>query len=50
MFFVAPIIIGGKQSPSVVAGLGAARLKDAWKIHNLTAKQIGKDFLLEGYL
>ena len=48
MFFVAPIIIGGKQC--VVAGHGATRLKDAWTIKHLTVEQIGKDFLFEGYL
>ena len=50
IFFVAPIIIGGKQSPGAVAGKGVGRLKDALKIKNLTVKLIGKDLMLEGYL
>ena len=50
MLFVAPIIIGGKLSPSVVGGEGTTRLKDAWKIKNLTVQQSGNDLMLEGYL
>ncbi len=50
IYFIAPVIIGGKQSPSAVAGQGATRLKDAWKIKNLTVQQIGDDLMLEGYL
>jgi diaminohydroxyphosphoribosylaminopyrimidine deaminase/5-amino-6-(5-phosphoribosylamino)uracil reductase len=50
ILFVAPIIIGGKLSPSVIGGDGTARLKDAWKIKNLTVQQSGSDFLIEGYL
>lgn len=50
ILFVAPIIIGGKKAPSVIGGEGVKRLRDAWKIKDLTAVKIDKDILLEGYL
>ena len=48
-FFCAPIIVGGKNASTSVAGQGAAKIDDAVKINNLTCRQIGKDFLFEGY-
>lgn len=50
ILFAAPIIIGGQKSPSVIGGEGVKRLKDAWKIKDLTVCQIDKDLMLEGYL
>ena len=50
IFFVAPIIIGGKLSPGVIGGDGTTRLKDAWKIKNLSVRQSGSDLMIEGYL
>ena len=50
MFFVAPIIIGGRNTPGAVAGKGIENLDEALKVKKLTVRQIGPDFLLEGYL
>jgi len=48
--FVAPKIIGGKNSLSAVAGAGFEKLSDAVNLKNFTAEKIGEDFLLGGYV
>jgi diaminohydroxyphosphoribosylaminopyrimidine deaminase/5-amino-6-(5-phosphoribosylamino)uracil reductase len=50
LFFVAPILIGGKDAPGPLGGKGTGHLKNALKIKNMTVNPIGDDFLLEGYL
>ena len=50
MFFVAPKLIGGKDAPGPVGGVGIAHLAEAFELHNVTTSQIGADFLIEGYL
>lgn len=50
ILFVAPIIIGGIKAPGLVGGDGVKRLKDAWKIKDLTVSKVDKDIMLEGYL
>ena len=50
MFFVAPIIVGGRNAPGAVAGDGIDSLDDALKVKDLTLSKVGRDILLEGYL
>lgn len=50
MFFIAPKIIGGKSSFPAVGGRSFRRLEEAYRIHNMMVKKIGKDILIEGYL
>jgi diaminohydroxyphosphoribosylaminopyrimidine deaminase/5-amino-6-(5-phosphoribosylamino)uracil reductase len=50
MVFVAPLLIGGRDAPGPVGGLGFRRLEEAMKIKNMTVNSIGNDWLLEGYL
>lgn len=50
MFFYAPKIIGGRESCPSVAGIGAARLEDAWRLHGLSVKKVGEDILVTGYV
>lgn len=50
MFFVAPKIIGGADAVSSVGGKSPSLLKNAVQIKNLQARQIGEDFLFEGYI
>jgi len=47
-FFVAPLIIGGRDSVTSVEGAGVKAVKDGYKILNTKLKKIGKDFLVEG--
>jgi diaminohydroxyphosphoribosylaminopyrimidine deaminase/5-amino-6-(5-phosphoribosylamino)uracil reductase len=50
MFFVAPIIIGGRDAPGAVSGKGIENLEDALRVKKLAVRHIGTDMLLEGYL
>jgi len=47
MFFTAPIIIGGKNAVSSVEGQGKDLIYQAIKLHDMTVKRIGADFLFE---
>ena len=48
--FVAPKILGGKNSLTAVAGAGFEKLSDAVNLKNFTAQKLGEDFLLSGYV
>ena len=48
--FVAPKIIGGKNSLTPVEGGGFEKLADAAELENLTAEKIGIDILICGYV
>jgi diaminohydroxyphosphoribosylaminopyrimidine deaminase / 5-amino-6-(5-phosphoribosylamino)uracil reductase len=50
MVFVAPILIGGREAPGPIGGIGNPRLEEAFKIKNMSVTSIGSDWLLEGYL
>jgi diaminohydroxyphosphoribosylaminopyrimidine deaminase/5-amino-6-(5-phosphoribosylamino)uracil reductase len=50
LVFVAPKIFGGKDAPSPVEGLGAAKVAEAFRIKNLSVRMMGEDALLEGYV
>ncbi len=47
--FIAPIVIGGRDSPTAFAGKGVDSLKNAWSIENIELKQFDRDLLLIGY-
>lgn len=48
--YIAPKIIGGKTSRTPVGGAGIAHLEDAWKLHDITARQVGNDICISGYV
>ncbi len=50
MFFIAPKIMGGKESVPVVGGRSARQLSDALKLERTKFRRIGDDFLIEGYI
>jgi len=50
MFFVAPKIIGGRDSVPVVGGRVFGRLEDALVLKDVTVKKMGEDLLIEGYI
>ena len=50
MFFVAPKIIGGKNSFPAVGGRSFRKLEEAYRIDNIAVKRIGEDILIEGYI
>jgi len=48
MFFIAPTIIGGKDSVLSIQGKGVERILDAKKIGDIKIKRFGEDLFLEG--
>lgn len=50
MFFVAPKILGGKESYPAVGGGKFRAVKDAFKVREMKARRVGEDLLIEGYV
>jgi len=50
MFFISPLIIGGKDAVTSVEGSGIDRIKQALRLKNIGIKQIGQDILINGDL
>jgi len=48
--FIAPKIVGGKLAPSPVGDLGLATMTNALKLERVTWRQLGSDYVVEGYL
>src|SRR6266568_5124445 len=48
-FFIAPMIIGGLNAPTAVAGTGASRIKDAFQLEGVEVTQRGRDVEVTGY-
>jgi len=48
--YIAPILLGGKNSKSFIGGEGISNLKDAIQIENWTITQLSKDILIESYI
>ncbi len=50
MIFIAPKIIGGKDSFPCVGGNFYRKLNEAYQIENLTVKKLREDILISGYI
>ena len=50
LLFLAPIIIGGKSTPTAVGGEGIETLRQATRLRNVRIERFGEDILIEGYL
>jgi diaminohydroxyphosphoribosylaminopyrimidine deaminase/5-amino-6-(5-phosphoribosylamino)uracil reductase len=50
MFFIAPKILGGKNSYPAIGGKSFRRLQDAYRLRDTKIKRVGKDILVEGYI
>ena len=50
MIFIAPKIIGGRNSFPAVGGSSFRRLGEAYRVEDLSVKRIGEDLLIEGYI
>ena len=48
-FFIAPMIIGGLNAPTAVAGTGASRIKDAFQLEGVEVTPRGRDVEVTGY-
>lgn len=49
-FFLAPIIIGGRDAPVAIGGTGAQRIANAANLRDVGFIQRGRDFEITGYL
>lgn len=47
---IAPLIIGAAEAPAAVAGRGAQRLAEAWRLRHVEVERLGEDILVTGYL
>jgi diaminohydroxyphosphoribosylaminopyrimidine deaminase / 5-amino-6-(5-phosphoribosylamino)uracil reductase len=50
MFFIAPKIIGGRESFTAIGGKAFRTLQEAHRIVNVRVKKYGEDILIEGYI
>ena len=50
IYFIAPKIIGGRNSLSPVGGEGVKYLKDFMEIKNMSVDKLGDDLVIEGSL
>ena len=50
MAYIAPKLLGGKDSKSVIAGPNPERMKEAVSLQQMEIKRFGEDFLLTGYI
>ena len=50
LFFVCPLIIGGKNSPTPIEGESVLNISKAYKLENISYKKFINDLLIEGYL
>ena len=50
MFFIAPKIIGGRESFPAVGGRTFRRLEEAYRLKDVKIRRVGKDILVEGYI
>jgi len=48
-FFLAPVIIGGRDAPSAIGGRGPEKLIDALNLIDVAVVQRGRDFEITGY-
>ncbi len=46
---MAPLIIGAVEAPAAVAGQGAHRLAQAWRLREVAVERLGDDILIAGY-
>jgi diaminohydroxyphosphoribosylaminopyrimidine deaminase/5-amino-6-(5-phosphoribosylamino)uracil reductase len=48
-FFIAPMIIGGREAPAAIGGHGAQRLAGAMRLENVEITRHGEDIEVTGY-
>ena len=48
--YLAPRLIGGREAPGPLGGIGAERLADAIALRDMDARRLGADILITGYV
>jgi diaminohydroxyphosphoribosylaminopyrimidine deaminase/5-amino-6-(5-phosphoribosylamino)uracil reductase len=46
---IAPMIVGASKAPAAVQGRGAAYMRDAVRLRDVTVERLGEDVLVTGY-
>ncbi len=46
--YLAPLVIGGRQAPSAVGGIGVGRLASAIRLEEVVSRRVGTDVCVEG--
>ncbi len=49
-FFIAPLLLGGRDAKTPIEGEGVRSIKEAWRLREVTFRRMGPDLLVEGYL
>ena len=47
LWFIAPILLGGRKAPSAVGGAGVTRLSDAIRLQDVEFTDVGPDLCVE---
>ena len=50
LLFLAPILIGGKSTPTAVGGEGIETLRQATRVRDVQIERFGEDILIQGYV
>ena len=50
VFFIAPLLIGGREAPAVIGGRGVGPLADALRLRDVRWETVGDDIMVEGYV
>jgi diaminohydroxyphosphoribosylaminopyrimidine deaminase/5-amino-6-(5-phosphoribosylamino)uracil reductase len=50
VFFIAPLLIGGREAPPVIGGRGVGPLAEALRLRNVRWDTVGEDIMVEGYV
>jgi len=48
--FIAPIIIGGKEAKTAVAGKGVDKVVDSIRLERVSLEKFGDDLMVSGYV
>ncbi|MBI2852113.1 MAG: bifunctional diaminohydroxyphosphoribosylaminopyrimidine deaminase/5-amino-6-(5-phosphoribosylamino)uracil reductase RibD [Chloroflexi bacterium] len=48
--FIAPVIIGGAEAKTAVAGRGVERIAEAMRLHRVAVEKFGDDVMISGYV
>ena len=48
--FIAPIIIGGREAKTAVAGKGVNKVADSFRLERIRVKKLGDDLMVSGYV
>ena len=45
--FISPILVGGKQAPGLIGGMGVSKIAKALSLKSMTVTKMGEDLMVE---